>query len=111
MPWAVGFYDAEKSLEFSTSHEGLTCYISQKDKSLLEDAQTLIGGSLHLVNNCHHLLLTGNDLRTFIPNVLRYSLYETHKQYLRAMLHTLVQSEKSGVWNTWARAIVNIDNK
>ena len=111
IPWVVGFYDAEKSLSFGSSHESLVSYISQKDKSLLESAQTLIGGNLHAVESWYHLLLTGDDLRAFIPHVLRYSRHETNTQKLREMLCILALSKGRGVWNEWARAIVNIDNK
>lgn len=108
MPWTVGFFDAEGSVEWA--NVGFRAYFSQKDLTILEGTQELVGGGLHPVHSWHHLLLTGNDLRNFVPHVLKYSHHEPKRQHLLTMIHVLAQ-DGNGVWGNWAKELIRRGGK
>jgi len=112
MPWTIGFFDAEKHIDWN-SYGDLHANFTQKDRVVLEDIRTLVGGNIHSDRSTYKgepydyfkLYLSGSELRSFIPHVLEYSHYELEKQKLITMIYALAR-EGNGVWGKWAKEFV-----
>lgn len=105
LPWIAGFFDAEGNVDWCATHDAIKAYFSQKELTILESTQELVGGTLRPANSYHHLLLNGNDLRNFVPHILKYSHHEPKRQHLLTMIYVLAR-DGNGVWNNWAREII-----
>ena len=106
MPWVVGFFDAEGSIDWN--NQGIpSLYFSQKSPGVLLDIQSLLGGSMYPIRQWHHLYPLGDNLRNFLPNILWYSHHEPKRQKLTTMIYVLAR-DGNGVWSKWAREVLRV---
>jgi len=103
--WIAGFFDAEGCVGWDPSG-GLTLYIAQKDRTVLEKIQERVGGRIYPADSVYHLWFCNYTLRNsdVVPLISKFSHNEPKRQRLIIMLHVLARND--GVWGRWAGELV-----